>query len=498
MSTRSSSLSSRAASPSIPKPGTDEEILPNGHCRYILLNPEIKGQRCACVGFTLNRSAVGATCQCGHQPCYHVKSNVKSAEHDMTENRSEMRTEMEELRRRIQMLEGQLDCEYGTGVGSALGRVVQRLGNLEEQFETSRGDFSQDIKDCYGNVNRVWVSFNQLDKRQTSTENRLASYDERLDSHDDALQRLNDRMEVIDEASIAVEERVETLEDSSVSSRPRRRQHGRSTTETDRNNSTALQRQWLLHYGGTLRSQPIPTPAQGSMQTPLGSTTLSQIRVPWTVHVSLLPTAAQPFPFEKDTNAYKRCLSRGLHQMIAVGGTDNESFSRAVTKAFGSLLRGREWMPLQARLCDAVTLEGLPMLRPLDSSLLGRPYDLEFLRQHCAVCHPTGKVESLYIAMVHDTFSWHFLRRSPCHLEGLEASWDYDPLLDPDDNLDDDTGGEEDRPPAGDIMPPLPSLKRTASEISRAPSFSAADGDGSRPKLARMQVEVCRRGVETV
>merc|ERR1712169_99608 len=38
----------------------------------------------------------------------------------------------------------------------------------------------------------------------------------------------------------------------------------------------------------------------------------------WTVHVSLLPTSAQPFPFEKDTAAYKRCLSRGLHQVLVI------------------------------------------------------------------------------------------------------------------------------------------------------------------------------------
>ncbi|KAI3318226.1 hypothetical protein HD806DRAFT_512894 [Xylariaceae sp. AK1471] len=487
MSTRSS-LSSRASSPSNIKPGVDEDGLPAGQCRYILLNPEIKGQRCACVGFTLNRSLPGVTCLCGHLSCYHVKSTETPPD----------KSEVEDLRRRIQLLEGQLDRENHTGLGSAVGQVLQRIGGLEEHFETSRGEISQDVKDCYGNVNRIWVSFNQLDRRQATSENRSVTYDERLDSHDDTLQRLSDRIAEIDEASIALEERVEALEDRPLPTRSHRRHRRRSTSESERTNAIALQRQWLSHYGGTLRPQPIPTSTLGPIQNPSDSGTLSQIRVPWTVHVSLLPTAAQPFPFEKDTNAYKRCLSRGLHQMIAVGGTDSDSFSRAVNKAFGSLLRGREWVPLQARLCDAVTLEGLPMLRPLDSSLLGRPYDLEFLRQHCAVCHPTGKVESLYIAMLHDTFSWHFLRRSPCHLEGLEASWDYDPLLDPDDNLDDDTGGEEDRPPAGDIMPPLPSLKRTASEISRAPSFSAADGDGSRPKLARMQVEVCRRGVETV
>ncbi|KAI0396200.1 hypothetical protein F5Y17DRAFT_420774 [Xylariaceae sp. FL0594] len=483
MSTPSSSLSSRAASPSVHRPGADEETFPVGHCRFILLNPEIKGQRCACVGFTLNRTAIGATCQCGHQPCYHVKSPPIH--------------EMEELRRRVEMLEGQQDRrEQSTSGGIANDELVHRVGNLEEQLETSRLDFSQEIKDCYGNVNRVWVSFDQLDKRHASIESRLALYDERLESYGDALQRIQDKM---GETSMATEERAEVLEDSPTASRSRRHRFKdrTSTAETDRNNSAALQRQWLQHYGGTLRPQPVMPPAHGSTQTAFGSAALSQVRVPWTVHVSLLPTAAQPFPFEKDTNAYKRCLSRGLHQMIAVGGTDSESFRKAVNKAFGSLLRGREWMPLQARLCDAVTLEGLPMLRRLDPGLLGRPYDLDFLRQHCAVCHPTGKVESLYIAMVHDTFSWHFLRRSPCHLEGLEASWDYDPLLDPDDNLDDDTEEEEGRPPAGDIMQPLPSLKRTASEISRAPSFGAADGDGSRPKLARIQVEVCRRGVET-
>lgn len=464
-----SSLSSRAASPSNAKPGVDDESLPSGQCRYILLNPEIKGHRCACVGFHHNRSLPGVTCLCGHLSCYHVKS-------------TEPDNKLEELERRVQMMEE---------------RLVQRLGNVEEQLETSRNEMIQDLKDCYGNVNRMWVSMGQMDRRQVNTESRNISYDERLDCHDDTLQRHNDRIAGIDEASIALEERVEALEDRSIPSRPHRRHRRISTEESERTNAAA-QRQWLSHYGGTLRQQPVSSPTYGPIGGPSGAGTLGQIRVPWTVHVSLLPTAAQPFPFEKDTNAYKRCLSRGLHQMIAVGGTDSESFNRAVEKAFGSLLRGREWVPLQARLCDAVTLEGLPMLRPLDSSLLGRPYDLEFLRQFCAVCHPTGKVESLYIAMRHDTFSWHFLRRSPCHLEGLEASWEYDPLLDRDDNLDDDTGEEEGRPPAGDIMPPLPSLKRTASEISRAPSFSAADGDGSRPKLARMQVEVCRKGVETV
>ncbi|KAI1819708.1 hypothetical protein F4861DRAFT_534234 [Xylaria intraflava] len=458
MSTQSS-LSSRAGSPAMMRPGVDEEALPSGNCRYILLNPEIKGQRCACVGFTLNRSQPGISCLCGHSSCYHVKS---------TETFPHKEAEMENIRRRIQMAEG---------ASKRFEEVMQRIGDLEEQFERNREETSQELKDCYGNVNRMWISFDQLARRQATSENRFISYDERLDSNDDTLQGLIDRMarinEAQNEAQMALEERIEALEERPTPSHSHRHHRRRSISESDHTG------QLLPNYGNILRKQALPIPTRGITQNPSSSAASTQTQKTWTVHVSLLPTAAQPFPFEKDTNAYKRCLSRGLHQMIPVSGTDSESFDMAITKAFGSLLRGREWMPLQARLCDAVTLEGLPMLRPLEPGLLGRSYDLEFLRKYCAVCHPTGKVESLYIAMVHDTFSWHFLRRSPCHLEGLEASWEYDPLLDPDDNLDGDTVGEEDRPPAGDIMPPLPSLKRTASEISKAPDLNAgAEGDG--------------------
>ncbi|KAI1430988.1 hypothetical protein GGR50DRAFT_698443 [Xylaria sp. CBS 124048] len=494
MSTQSS-LSSRAGSPLNVRPEVDEEALPSGNCRYILLNPEIKGQRCACVGFTLNRSQPGVSCLCGHSSCFHVKS---------TEIFLHTEAEMENVRRRVQMVE-HTQAEMGSiqrrlqimeGASRRFEEVIQRIGNLEEQFEKNREETNQELKGCYGNVTHMWTFLEQLKEqlkhRHTISESRFVSYDERLDSHADTLQRLVDKTTPIVEAQIALDERVEALEDRSLPSHSPGRRPQSSTSGPEPNQQPSS------NYEGVLRTQPLLVPTHGVAQNP-SSRTASSTQKTWTVHVSLLPSAAQPFPFEKDTNAYKRCLSRGLHQMVAVSGTDSESFHAAITKAFGSLLRGREWMPLQARLCDAVTLEGLPMLRPLEPGLTGKPYDLEFLRKFCAVCHPTGKVESLYIAMVHDTLSWHFLRRSPCHLDGLEVSWEYDMLLDPDGNLDGDVAGEADRPSAGDIMPPLPSLKRTASEISKAPDpNSVTEADGSRPKLARMQVDTCRRGVKTV
>lgn len=49
------------------KARVDSSQLPKGDCRYILLQPEAKRLRCACVGFALNQSITGSTCDCGHQ-----------------------------------------------------------------------------------------------------------------------------------------------------------------------------------------------------------------------------------------------------------------------------------------------------------------------------------------------------------------------------------------------------------------------------------------------
>ncbi|KAI1320740.1 hypothetical protein F5Y16DRAFT_405517 [Xylariaceae sp. FL0255] len=477
----SSASSSKAASPAPNSSDQKHANLPTGHCRYILLNPEIKGQRCACVGFTLNRSLPGVSCQCGHLSCFHIKSLELPPE----------RSEIEDLRRRLQLLEGQLDRENETGIGGALASVVQRLGDLEEHFETNKAETTEEMQNCYRNVNRMWVAVGELDKKQALMVNQSALYGDRLGHHTQTLEKLDNRIMELDEATISLEERVEVLEDL-----PSSRHTGTSPSSTSPMRPTVFP----SRGSASISHPPIVNPRPRLSQNLSGGGATTPAGGPWTVHVSLLPTAKQPFPFEKDTNAYKRCLSRGLHQMIAVSGTDSNCFTDAITKHFGKLLQGKSWVPLQARLCDAVTLEGLPMLRPLDPSLVGRPWDLDFLREHCAVCHPNGKAESLYIAMLEDTFSWHFLRRSPVYLEGLEDSWEYDALLDPDPYFFDDTDGEEDRLAAGEIMPLQSSLKRTASEMSRAASFSTAEGSESRPKLARtcLPVEVRRRGVETI
>ncbi|KAI1853448.1 hypothetical protein JX265_012739 [Neoarthrinium moseri] len=493
---------SSQSSPS-PPPGPmadiDETKLPNGQCRYILLTPEIKGHRCGCVGFTLNRSLPGVSCECGHLSCYHLKAAEQPPD----------KAQLDLLLRRVQALEGQLDRENTGGLGSALGDVVRRLGDLEEQYEKSKDDFSQENRGIYRQITSVWQAVDQAGRRQVEMQNRLAIHDARLDERDDNMQRLEKRLMESDDAAIDLEERVDRLEESETPG-PRRRRRSSSESRVSKNSEPTSSSR---HGVDDALAAPA-TAASFTLARRAGSASGRSDRSagaasgPWTVHVSLMPMASVAFPFEKDTNAYKRCLSRGLHQMIAVQGADSDAFAAAITTAFGRILNGRPWMPLQARLCDAETLLGLPMLRPLDPALLGAGYyDQEFLRKHCAVCGPNGKLDSLYIAMQFDTLSWHFLRRSPCYFQGLEDSWAYDPLLDHNDPFDDELD-EEDRPSAGDILPSLGNLKRTASEMSRTPSFSAGsagEGEGSRPKVPRTTTGACvpvplelRRRVETV
>lgn len=153
--------------------------------------------------------------------------------------------------------------------------------------------------------------------------------------------------------------------------------------------------------------------------------------------------------------------------MVGIEGNGAQTIISAISRSFQSLLKGRSWGPLQAKLCDAERLQGLPMLRPLDPKLSHGVYDKAFLREHCAVLDPSGKMDSLYIAMEHDTLSWNSLKRSPVYLEGLESAWEHDSFLDKKEEHDPATAKDKINgnvsPPAGNIVVPL---KRGVSEMS--------------------------------
>lgn len=463
-----------------PTTEVDETNLPQGNCRYIMMNTEVKGSRCACVNFTLNKALPGASCECGHLACFHHKTAEPPID----------KRELELLRQRVQQLE-----ELLAEGNSRRNEMIQRVSELEGIVDSRTEEMGQEIKKTYGNLNRAWHSIGELERRGDDVDNRFQAMGVHLRNVDGELQRLHQRQCELNDADLSLEEQllevVESIEGASEVTPSRGRQRRRSISDSAPNlNSSPKMTLVPVRSGG------VPTRASDSAASNL-----------WTVHVSLLPSSSLPFPFERDTNAYKRCLSRGLHQMVAVNGLSAEAFVSAVTRAFNGVLKDRPWVPLQAKLCDADTLQGLPMLRPLDSSLASSKFDVDFLRAHCAVLDIHGNMDSLYISMRHSSLSWHALRHSPVFLQGLEASWEYDPILDSSDPfVDDENVDDNDRPSAGDLVGGLPNFKRAASEMSRSSTMTTVvDGAEGRPtkKVARTTCpppfkEVSRRRVETV
>lgn len=455
----------------------EDSHLPKGDCRYILLHPEVSGLRCACVGFALNSTIPGSTCDCGHQACYHEPNK---------ENLSVERYELEALKDKISSLEDQLNRERHGGRGG----LVDRIGQLEEMVDRSKAENEKEFRSVHGRIVGVWENIVMLNKR-------APYHDDQLESLVDDVQQIRNRLMEVDDASMRVEDRVDALERAVTPTQDlisRRRKastppsvaldFSSSSAKSDgAYSTTSVETRVPLHFLGIDERSNVERFRERVASVGSGSQS-------WTVHISLLPSFAQPFPFEKDTAAYKRCLSRGLHQVIVIPDTDSDSFTTVVNVAFSEILRGRSWEPLDAQICNAPKLSGLPMLRRMEKSLIGRDYDAEFLRTHCAVTDESGKILDLYIAMSDDTISWMDLKQLSAFKEGLEESWIYDALLDGPECMTGPhfDGTLERRPAAGDILPNFfsPTLKRNASEISRTPSFGAAEAnEATRAKLRR-------------
>lgn len=446
--------------------GRDETHLPQGECRYLLLHPEVRGQRCACVGFTLNRTTPGSSCDCGHQACYHIA---------MKEERQTEREEIEGLKLQIQRLEELLEQERD-GVKQ---KLTTRLGELEEYVDKCKVEIESEVKTAYRGIEGLWHNIATLQRQARQHDDRIDALVDASQATQDDVETLKKRVIDVDDASMLLEERIDSLTPPLDSIRPRPKQKNSPPS------STSMKIEEMI-CGTRLVDNEVVSKS-------------------WTAHVSLLPQASQPFPFEKDTLAYKRALSRGLHRIIAIPGPDSQSFSQKISSEFAPLLKGRRWMPLVAKICDAETLRGLPMLRQLESAQLDEAlHDLDFLKNNCATLDVNGNILDLYIAMRDDTFSWAELYRSPPNVEGLEACWKYDTILDGTPRLDDesqtandpsdDSLNKDEKASAGDLIrtwsPPATRLKRTASAISRSPSFGSTDGESKRPKSARQRVGV--------
>lgn len=434
--------------PAIPRrrisPGRKGSHLPKGECRFILLHPELQGQRCACVGFCLNDNTPGSTCECGHQACYHVGPKEDAAD----------REEIETLKDKIKALEEEFSREKQNGELDS----VCRISELEEMVDRYKAEIDMEIKGVYRDVGGLWQNVGTL---QNGLQKWAKQYDDHIEALIDAnhssrsdVANFEKRLIDIDDASMKLEERVEVLEGSRRTILSHRKKAPNPSPISS-----------LKKESRDSEDEQVLGPAEGAKTT--GNCSES-----WTVHISLLPTASTPMPFEKDTLAYKRCLSRGLHRMLAVPKRDAESFNKAVSDAFVDFLQGRSWMPLVAKLCDVVPLFGLPMLRQLPQEDIDiTRYNYEWLSKNCATCATDGKIADLYIAMIDESLTWAEIKRAPMFIPDLEACWESELLTD--------------EASAGDILPNvIRSSKRPGSALS---NFNTGEGELCA-KRARMNV----------
>lgn len=415
----------------------DDAHFPQGQCRYILMQQEVKGHRCACANFSRNRALPGAVCDCGHQACFHLASFDAPSP---GQNRDEIQT----LKQRLGVLEAQ--HRHPAPTSSEQGdssSIVLRLSQLEDTLDKNREDLHSEIKASYRNIAAAWQTIEQLQSQLRSFESTHRIQSEQLARAGKELQDLRNRNLELLETDEMLEERIEKLEGEAVAQgegmeallSPAHEPSDKALANDVSPMPILASRVPRQHrYSEAARSTQSPsritcaqpaTPRETPKIHPAGSHSS-----PWTVHVSMLPSREQPFPFEKDTNAYKRCLSRGLQRMVAVQGHTGTDFVAAVSRAFRDVLRGAPWTPLQAEVCDAKDLQGQPMLRPHQDILEPMDWGIDFLRKQCAVCDAEGRIQSLYLALRHENLSWVTIKSFPVFVEGLESCWEHDPHLD--------------------------------------------------------------------
>ena len=178
--------------------GRDETHLPQGECRYLLLHPEVRGQRCACVGFTLNRTTPGSSCDCGHQACYHVA---------VKEERPTEREEIEGLKLQVQRLEELLEQERD-GVKH---KLTTRLGELEEHVDKCKAEMESEVKTAYRGIEGLWHNIATLQRQARQHDDRIDALVDANQATQDDVQALQKRVIEVDDASMLLEERMDSL-----------------------------------------------------------------------------------------------------------------------------------------------------------------------------------------------------------------------------------------------------------------------------------------------
>ncbi|KAI9795156.1 MAG: hypothetical protein M1816_000178 [Peltula sp. TS41687] len=363
--------------------------LPRGECRFILLHPEVSGQRCSCQGFWLNNAVPGSSCACGHQACYHVSS----ASHEGVS-----REEHEALLVRVARLEAHLEKERGEN-------LRHRVGALEEAVEQGHHVSEEGYRDVHRAIQGVYGHMGQLRRlaadRFMHQEDKIEGLLDQVTSLGNEMTDLRQRVVAIDEITMNLEDRLSDL--------------GENEASGSKDHSSPRQ---------------VAPPVTG-VEVSTGEASNS-----WTANVAFIPspvTGLPMSPYHEGTKAYLRCASRGLIRKVTFKDSSSSSFQRVMEEEFGPLLTGRRWMPLRCTKSSPTSSQADQTLDRLSEDLCQEElWDAKFLQQqHCIFSNGPSDMRLLHVTLRDHVWTWKAIHALPA-VKGKEdeSYWQYDESID--------------------------------------------------------------------
>lgn len=399
-----------------PKTADEHVRLPRGPCRFILLHPEITGQRCSCQGFFLNDAVPGSSCACGHQACYHV------AEPPAGESVS--REQHEALLRRVARLEANLDAEQ-------IDVVKDRVLALEEAVDRGHHVADEGHQAVQRAIQGVYGHLAQLRRlvsdRFVQQEDRIEGLMDRVASMWDELRSLHARVVAIDDITMELEDRMSDLCESDDVRLTEKEASSRAAQGPPEAMVAILPP--AAAAAAAMEEKEEEEEEGGGRQRPTP---------PWTAQVIFSPSPSRTMvmqPFREGSMAYRRCASRGLLRQVNFPDGSSHAFRRTIEEEFGRLLSGRRWMPLACKAFDpstsgtssattsggsGVVLDRLPEHLRRDDL-----WDVHFLAQHCADPHGSREeMQLLHVTFRDEIWTWEEIRALPAPEGGEdEESW---------------------------------------------------------------------------
>jgi hypothetical protein len=371
--------------PGPPQPSrSPNQDLPQGECRFILRDADADGSRvrCDCVSFSLNHSLPGAQCGCGHQAWHHVKEStgtfVSMQEHQALVERCAM---LEDLARRL---------------GDDLAKEKIERERLMKEYQKAT---------MHNMVQLRYYVDEKIHGLQLRIDDKLESVEDKAHAAIDAADALEHRFSDLDESVIRLEERADLGRRASRSMTP------------------------LLESGSTAIQSPPPERVPEIFPPLHESRHDSQVEE-WDIKVILLPSRYLQFAPNPDSVVFKRCQTRGFVHELHLTTLTSSGFSKTIEAFYGSILRGRPWMPLQCFKSSDMSIGQLPphQINPTF-------WDYNFLEGSC-LAHDKAAGEILYIALQNEDLGWEEIKNLPSIFGSDESCWREDEKLDAQGDMD--------------------------------------------------------------